>query len=157
MDGTLDVLVYRVAGRRHALPVSDVVEVTPSVDLTPLPGAPPQVLGAFAFRGEVVPLIDLAATSGATPLPLRLPEHFVVVATGGRTLALRVDEAEEVLRLEAGELAGAQPLGRELPGVRALAATGGGLLLIRDLQQVLSAAERGELEAALAAAAEAES
>ena len=52
-------LVFLVAGRRHALPVGDVERVVPAAEVTPLPDAPPDVRGAVKVGSEVAPRVGL--------------------------------------------------------------------------------------------------
>ena len=46
----------RVAGEHYALPVEDVLEVAELRAITPVPGAPPAVLGVRNLRGQVLPV-----------------------------------------------------------------------------------------------------
>jgi purine-binding chemotaxis protein CheW len=48
----------------YALPVRWVREVLTAPQITPLPTAPPEFLGLFNLRGEIVPLFDTAALLG---------------------------------------------------------------------------------------------
>jgi purine-binding chemotaxis protein CheW len=51
----------------YALELTTVREVVPDPEVTPLPGAPPSLLGIFNLRGEVVPLFDTAWLLGLEP------------------------------------------------------------------------------------------
>jgi purine-binding chemotaxis protein CheW len=53
----------------YALELAAVREVVPDPEVTPVPGAPPAVLGVFNLRGEVVPLFDTAALLGLDSAP----------------------------------------------------------------------------------------
>ncbi len=50
-------LIAQRAGQRFALPVSSVREVLPLPELEPVPLAPPELLGSFQLRGEIVPVV----------------------------------------------------------------------------------------------------
>jgi chemotaxis signal transduction protein len=52
--------VFTVAGAPFALPVSQVLELCPEADLTPVPGAPSRILGVFHRRGRIVPVVRLS-------------------------------------------------------------------------------------------------
>jgi purine-binding chemotaxis protein CheW len=73
--------------------------------LTPVPRAPPAVLGIVSVRGPVVTVVDLRRR-------LRLPEMpntnrtriLLVNATGGEKLGLFVDEVLQVYRLADSEI-----------------------------------------------------
>jgi purine-binding chemotaxis protein CheW len=60
----MHVLVLPVGADRYALPITAVREVTARPHITPLPTAPPGVVGVCNLRGEIVPLFDTAATQG---------------------------------------------------------------------------------------------
>ncbi len=50
-------LIALRAGQRFSLPVSSVREVLPLPELEPVPLAPPELLGSFQLRGEIVPVV----------------------------------------------------------------------------------------------------
>jgi len=52
-------LLFRLGNSRYAIPVADVVEVAPRVELETLPHAPDYVAGLFSYRGRHAPVIDL--------------------------------------------------------------------------------------------------
>lgn len=58
-DASLQLLEFRVAQERYAIETRFVREVQPLRNLTPLPSAPPFVLGIANVRGRIVPLFDL--------------------------------------------------------------------------------------------------
>lgn len=92
-------LVFRLNDREHALPLEHVVEVFRMVAVTPLPEAPPWMLGVMNVRGRVIPLIDLRVRLGMPPREPDLSTPIVVVETGGATAGLVADEVVEVLAL----------------------------------------------------------
>ncbi|HLX08259.1 MAG TPA: chemotaxis protein CheW [Thermoanaerobaculia bacterium] len=56
-----------------ALPAAQVVEVLPAVAPRPVPGAPAPLLGLLAWRGEALPVVDLALAIGLAPAPASPP------------------------------------------------------------------------------------
>lgn len=101
----------RVGAEEYALPVRHVPEVAELGDVTPVPGAPPQVLGIRNLRGEVLPVFDLAAGLGAegsgAATRIVLAED---PAAPGRRCALAVDEILEVAELGEAQEAVDSPL-----------------------------------------------
>jgi purine-binding chemotaxis protein CheW len=63
----MQVLVLPLHADLYALDLAAVREVVPEPEVTPLPGAPPSLLGVFNLRGEVVPLFDTARLLGLEP------------------------------------------------------------------------------------------
>ncbi|MFO7181288.1 MAG: chemotaxis protein CheW, partial [Pseudomonadota bacterium] len=86
------VLVFCVADRFCALPLSAVVETMRPLPVAPIRGAHPCVLGAAIVRGEPTPAVDLA--------------RLVFDATGPVTRFLRVREAPRSVVLAVGDALG---------------------------------------------------
>jgi chemotaxis signal transduction protein len=84
----------RVAGEDYAIPVDEVREVGEPGQLTPVPGARAEVLGVSNLRGEVLPIIDLAALLGMRDAGG--PERVVIVARDERSAGLAVGEVVDV-------------------------------------------------------------
>jgi chemotaxis signal transduction protein len=123
---------------RYALPVGDVLSIVDAEGVAPVLGAPPSVLGLRALDGQLLPVFRLGAVLGAPDTAVR---RIVVVAEGGRTAGLAVDDVLDVTDL--GELSDELPEGERLRGSVLLDGTLVGLI---DLPAVL-----GALEAEMAA------
>jgi purine-binding chemotaxis protein CheW len=95
-----EILVFEIAGRRYALPAMEVRELVRAVAIVPLPMAPPAVEGVVNLRGRVVPVIDLRARLGLASRPVAPSDHMIVVGSGERLAALRVDRALDLVRLD---------------------------------------------------------
>src|SRR5438552_13555775 len=57
-------LVFACGDSLYAVPAERAAEVVSLPQLTRVPGAPPHLLGVFAHRGEVIPVVDLAVLVG---------------------------------------------------------------------------------------------
>ncbi len=81
-------LVFEVAARKFAVPLSLVEEVVPSGSITPVPKSPHFLLGLTAVRGKVMGVIDASRRYG---LGASLSSHFVVCRVRGNLTAIAVD------------------------------------------------------------------
>jgi purine-binding chemotaxis protein CheW len=89
----------RAGGEDYALSVDSVLEVSELGDVTPVPGASPEVLGVRNLRGQVIPVIDLATVFGLDGEAER--ERIVVAEDGERRAALAVETVVDVGTLPA--------------------------------------------------------
>jgi purine-binding chemotaxis protein CheW len=125
------VVILRLEADRYALPTACVRHVVATPGVTPVPTAPPAILGLMNLRGEVVPLLDLARLLGRpTVRSERLP-YAVVVETANGAAGLTVSEMPRVERL--GPEVG--PSGS--PGTAALHSMGEDLVALLDLDTLL--------------------
>ncbi|KQX23267.1 MULTISPECIES: chemotaxis protein CheW [unclassified Sphingomonas] len=81
-------LALEVAGRRLGLPAIDVREVLKSRRLTPVPQAPPSLLGLCNLRGAAIPVLSLAVLLEQDARPARR----IVVLEGASPIGLAVDQ-----------------------------------------------------------------
>lgn len=72
-------VIWRSAGLIAATTIDDVVEVVPPVAWRAAPGTPPWVRGLFSYRGQLVPLVDVARLLGAAPEPDRMVNRVIVI------------------------------------------------------------------------------
>jgi purine-binding chemotaxis protein CheW len=143
-------VVFRLDEQRYALDLGRVRRAIRVVAITPLPGAPAIVLGIVNLAGEVIPVVDLRTRFERPPKSISLSDQLVVATTQKRTVALLVDETTGVL--VDGSTASAPggpviPSGLEL--VDGVVRLKDGLVLIHDLDRLLSHDEETVIDAAL--------
>lgn len=103
-----EVLLIRARAWICALRIEDVIETFRPLPVQPVPQAPASVSGAAVVRGQPIPVVNLAALLGAeNGAP---GGRFVIVRTGGRTVALEVDEVIGVRPVPHATLSAAPPL-----------------------------------------------
>ncbi|MHC8288526.1 chemotaxis protein CheW [Pseudomonas sp. XS1P51] len=97
-------LVFRVGNERYALQAIEVAEVLPRLPLRPIAQAPAWVAGVFAYRGAVVPVIDLSALTFGEPAQARTSTRLVLVnyrpdeTAQAQLLGLILEQATDTLR-----------------------------------------------------------
>ena len=102
-------LQFRSQEQRFALSVHEVIEVLPRQLLKPIAQAPGWVAGVLAHRGQLVPVVDLAALSFGQPAAQRTSTRLVLVHyRGDLQLGLVLEQATETLRCHPDEF---QPYG----------------------------------------------
>jgi purine-binding chemotaxis protein CheW len=149
----LEVVVFELADRRFAVPADSVQEVLRAVLPTPLPGAPAVVEGVVNLRGEIVPLFELRRRFRLPPREVDPGDHLILARAGERRVLLRVDRVEGLARLQPGEIEEARGVVPGVEYVSWLARLPQDLVLVHDLETLLSRAEADALDDALTAPA----
>ena len=132
------------SGLHFALPAAQVVEVLPASAPRRVPGARAALLGLFAWRGEPLPVLDLALAVG---LPSNLPrvprgESFGhgLVARARRTRQLIVFPVERIVGVRQGPFPQPANTAPPFPGARQVLgafAVGEQVLVVPDLDGAL--------------------
>lgn len=141
-------IVFTLADRRFALPAAAVREIVAAVAIQALPLAPPIVEGVINARGIVVPVLDVRARFGVAPSPLHQSQHFIIVRTNGRDVALRVDRATEVVAVPRAAIR-APDFTPGVLHVAGVAVVDDGLIVIQDIDRFLDVDEAAAIDVAL--------
>jgi purine-binding chemotaxis protein CheW len=104
-------VVFQLAGRQFALPLTSVVETERLPRITPLPGLPECIRGVFNLRGEILPLVDFRLLLGMAPNDLPREGRMLVVRSKRvpHPCAFAVDGLHGLAALRIEELARATP------------------------------------------------
>ena len=95
-------LIVRIAGRRVALPATEVEGVVELDGITPTPRAASHVAGLSALRSRVLTVIDSLASLEFGRSPADGLLEAIVVPSGGHPYALLVESVEDVVEIHRG-------------------------------------------------------
>lgn len=149
-------VVFRLDALLYGVRLSSVIRVLRAVEITPLPKAPPIVIGVVNLGGHIIPVVSLRRRFALPERSLELTDHLIVAETcrpdvreeGGRILAIVVDGVVGVQDLSAHETA-AETILPGLEHLKGVAKTREGLVLIHDLDTFLSLEEENDLSETL--------
>ncbi len=104
-------LSFHIGSQLYAAPLREVGEVIRERELTPVPGAAPDLLGILHLRGHVVPVLDGRLRLGLPALPEADPAkvRIVLLSHAAQLIGLRVDAVDELLSTEGIEVAPPPP------------------------------------------------
>lgn len=116
----------------------------------PIPRAPDYLKGVVNLRGVVVPVVDLRVRFGLAEPRYDAFTVMVILRIGARILAVVVDAVSDVVRLPASELKPAPSLGSVVDSsyISAVATPGERMVLLLDIEKLLSSGEMNLLERA---------
>lgn len=149
-------IVFRLDGRRYALPLTAVDRVVRAVDVTPLPNGPALVLGAINVHGQVVPVLNLRRRLRMPEREITADDWFLLAHTGRQRIALVVDESDGVVERSKEDVVASIDIARGLGPFPAVMRLDDELILIQDLDSFLSDDEMDDLGDALEQAPDAQ-
>lgn len=140
----VQLVTFKVGGEEFGLDVFQVHEILRFQAPTPMPRAPAFVEGVLDVRGTLVPIVDLRRRFETPAGRADEETRIVVVDHGGERLGLVVDSVTEVLR--APETAISPPpsyiRGLAAEFVRGIVRLGERLVILMELEKILSSEER---------------
>jgi len=146
-------VVFSLDDQRYALDLARVQRCIRVVAITPLPEAPAIVMGIIDLGGVVIPVINLRKRFNHPPRDGRLSDHLIVATTWKRTVALLVDETKGVIEASPESYAPAGEIMPRIELVDGAVKLEDGLVLIHDLERLLSLEEETAIDRALSATA----
>lgn len=153
-ESLLQIVTFQVGSETFGLDILKVHEIIRFQTLTRVPNLPPYVEGVLNLRGKVIPVIGLRQRIGLERLEATGTTKIVVATVKQQVLGFMVDSVSEVLRIRQDAV---EPAPR-LRDVQQKYVAGVGklenrLLLLLDLDQLLSEEEDVKVQSARAGAA----
>ncbi len=145
MNGRL--LLFSLSELHYALPLASVDRIVPSVEVTPLPGAPEIVEGVINLAGKIVPIFNIRSRFGLPAKALALTDRIILAHTEKRRVGLIADSIGEVVECE--KIIEPECIHPGLEHIGGIARIGEDLVLIQDLEAFLSGKERMQLDLAM--------
>ena len=145
----LRLITFRVGPETFVLDIMAVRQIIPYAGSTSVPTAPAFVEGIIVLRNEVIPIIDLR--DRLYPRLDRAEQPLVLIThTSAGVIGLKVDEVRRIVNVTSDKLLPPPPLVRGIGGELLIAVipVGDEILLLIDLENVLTAGEKDELRAA---------
>jgi purine-binding chemotaxis protein CheW len=155
MSGATDkIVIFRLGDDLFAAGVQSVERVLRYQRARPLPDVPPWVDGVIEYRSNVIPQLDLRRRFELREPAAGATTRVLVLNAGGGWVAVVVDAVLEVAAYDASLLAAPPALFRGLAGeyLQGLVRHGERLVVLLDVERLLSTTERLRLEQATAGA-----
>lgn len=149
MNNSVKLLPFTLDGQRYALFLSSVEKVYRSVEITPLPKAPPIVLGIINVRGRIIPVVDMRKRFRLPEREIGPNDQLIIAQTPKLHVALVADRVDGVIEIDDQEIIMTDQVLPKTDYVEGVVKLAGGLLLIHDLRKFLSLEEEDALMNAL--------
>ena len=146
-SGSLQCVTFTLEDETYGINVMQVQEVLREVEVAPVPGAPPYVLGIINLRGNVVSVIDARTRFGLPTKDSDDMTRIIVIEAQQQIIGILVDSVAEVVDIKRSEIDTAPSVGNSETAkyIDGVVSRGDKLLILVDLNKLLSDAEWGEI------------
>ncbi len=144
----VQLVAFYLEEEEFAVEIQQVKEVLKLSKITPLPQALEFVEGVINLRGEIIPVIDLRKRFDLGAVEKNENNRIVIVEINGSDVGLIVDAVNEVVRLPEDCIhpAPADVAGARTDLIKAVGKKENRLIIMLDLESILSTEERISLE-----------
>jgi purine-binding chemotaxis protein CheW len=149
MDAPDKLVVFNLDEQRFAIDLACVERVIHIVEITPLPKAPPFVLGIINMNGRIIPVFDIRKRFLLPPRDTHLGDQMIVASTSKRTAALLVESVSDVIEISEEKIIASESILPGLEYVEGVVKMEDGMILIHNLEQFLSIEEEEALNEAM--------
>jgi len=138
-----ELIAFNIGEQQFSLSTAAVREIRGWTPATPLPHAPPFVLGVVNLRGVVLPIVDLAVRLGFPPTQPTARHAIIVVEVGDQVAGLLVDGVSDIFTADDAQIQPTPEIAAETAKLylRGVIAVDGRLIAVLDIANLLPSAE----------------
>ena len=144
----LQLVTFHVGAEEFGVHILEVREINRMMEITRVPHAPAFVEGVINLRGQVIAVVDARSRFGLAARERGKSTRIVVVELPGKVVGFLVDSVSEVLRVSSSLVEPPPALagGIDSAYICGVVKREDRLLILLDLQQLLSRGEARELD-----------
>lgn len=146
-DDILQLVSFVIENEEFGVDILKVQEIIRPIEITRVPNAPTFVEGVINLRGRIVPVVDLRTRFGLPQREKDKDTRIVVVELQDKVVGFMMDAVKEVIRVDKDVIEPPPDLaiGIDAHYIRGVAKLEDRLLILLDLEEVLSEEERAAL------------
>ncbi|KAB2951832.1 chemotaxis protein CheW [Heliorestis acidaminivorans] len=150
----IQLVVFKLGSEEYGVPITQVQEINRLMTPTKIPQSPPFVEGIINLRGKIIPVIDLKKRFNLPLVDHTANTRIIVINIGENTVGVVVDAVTEVLRLPMSSLEPPPPMisSISVDYLKGVGKVGDRLLILLDLDKILTEKEKEQLAATEACA-----
>lgn len=147
----LQLVSFNIGNEEFGIDILKVQEIIRLMTITIVPNSPEFVEGVVNLRGRVIPVIDLRIKLGMAKIEHNNDTRIIVVELNSATIGFIVDAVSEVLRIPKNITEPPPPIvaGIDSDFITAVGKLEDRLLILLDLEKILSASDKIELKRAM--------
>ncbi len=153
-NDTTEVLSFRLGAEEYALSILKVQEIRGYDAVTRIASAPEYLKGVINLRGIIVPIVDMRIKFNVGTPTYDAFTVVIVLNINGHTIGVVVDSVSDVVTLTPDQIKAAPDLGSSVAAeyLQGLGTVGERMLILLDIDKLLSSEDMGLLAAARRAA-----
>jgi purine-binding chemotaxis protein CheW len=142
----MKVVIFTVKGKEYGVDIANVRQVIRMKEIVPVPDAADFVEGVICLRTKVVPVVNLSKKLGMKDDRPDRWARIIVTQLEGHTIGVVVDMVTDVITIDPASISAPDDVLKDAGYLIGVAKIGPRLILIADIDKLLSADERTSIE-----------
>lgn len=141
-------VIFKLGDEKYGVEISNVGGITEFTSVTKVPEAPRYVEGIINLRGDIIPIINLKTRFSIAETADDADPRIIVYNTKDKDIGFMVDDASQVLRLEAKDIEPAPAIiaGKDRQYISGVGKHDGEIIVLLDFEKILTDDEADQLE-----------
>jgi purine-binding chemotaxis protein CheW len=146
-------LTFRLGAEEYGIDILRVQEIRSYEQPTRIANAPAFIKGVVNLRGVIVPIVDLRLKLGCDTAEYNSFTVVIVLNVKGRVVGAVVDSVSDVMELTKDHVKPAPEMNANVDTsfITGIGSVGDRMLILMDIEALMSSAEMGLMDAAIAA------
>lgn len=142
-QGARELIAFRIGDQEFCVNIMIVREIRGWTKATPMPHAPPYIIGMINLRGAVLPIIDLSQRLGMGAANASARHVIIVVQVKGKMAGLLVDAVSDILTVTDDNIQPTPEVSSELERsfARGILAIDGRMICLLELDALVQGTE----------------
>lgn len=153
-DDKIKFAVFFIGAVEFALDIMRIKEIVKPLKITAIPKAPRFIEGVINLRGNIIPIVDLRKRFGVKIPDARLSsERIIITKLNGKIIGLIVDLVTDVISLGKADISPPPEIVKGISAqfIKGLGKVGSRLILLIDLDRILTVSEKISLKSSVKA------
>ncbi|WP_367067490.1 chemotaxis protein CheW [Oryzisolibacter sp. LB2S] len=148
--GAKEYLSFRLGEEEYGIDILKVQEIRGYEAPTRIAHAPAFIKGVINLRGTIVPIVDMRLRFGCAQAEYNSFTVVIILNLRERVVGIVVDSVSDVLELAPDQLRAAPDMesGMDAQCIRGLGSVGGRMLILLDIERLMSGVDMGIVTAA---------
>jgi purine-binding chemotaxis protein CheW len=142
-------VLFTLNNQQIALHLSDVEKITRVAEITTMPNTPDVVMGVINVHGRIIPVVNLRKRFHLDEREISIDDHFIVVRTSNRSMALWVDYVRDIIEIQKEDVVEHDSILPNVEYFEGVVKLNENIILIQDLEKFISLEEEQQLDAAM--------
>jgi purine-binding chemotaxis protein CheW len=149
---TSEYLTFRLGAEEYGIDILRVQEIRSYEEPTRIANSPNFIKGVVNLRGVIVPVVDLRIKLGCESVEYNGFTVVIVLNVKGRVVGAVVDSVSDVLELARDQINPAPEMSTTVDTtfITGIASVGDRMLILMDIESLMSSADMGLIDSAIA-------